>query len=261
MAIFRWFWSPKIKFVSALLIFILSLGNLCFLPISETVKCAIAVGIILLYLIFLFWASANIRSGIYIKTFNSAPNKSTQIAVTFDDGPDVQTDEILNLLQQWNAKATFFMIGQKIFTQQSVVRRVVNEGHEIGNHSWAHSILFSLQKSSLIQQEIIKTDKAIKQITGKSNQLFRPPFGVTNPLVAKGLRGMRLTVVGWSVRSFDTKNEPEEVVFKRIKSKVKGGDIILLHDTSKNILPLLNRLLPWLKAQNYELVTVGELMK
>ena len=138
---------------------------------------------------------------------------------------------------------------------------MVQDGHVIGNHSWMHSSLFPMQSSKRIRSSLLETRRTIEEVTGVPNPLFRPPYGVTNPPIAKALKGLSFKVIGWSVRSLDTKNEPVEVVFKRIQSKIKGGDIILLHDTSKNIIPLLNKLLPWLKSMNYELVTVDELMK
>ncbi len=253
--------SPRSRSVGAFVAFLLGLWIIYFAPISAEVKLVLAVGIIFSYTLFLFWASANIRSGVYVRTFNRAPHQMNKIALTFDDGPDLQTKEVLDLLKLWEVKATFFLIGMKIASHKEVVKRMVQEGHAIGNHSWMHSSLFPLQGSKRIRTSLVETRRAIEQVTGVPNNLFRPPFGVTNPIIAKALKGLSFKVVGWSVRSLDTKNEPTEVVFKRIQSKIKGGDIILLHDTSKNIIPLLTELLPWLKSLNYELVTVEELMK
>lgn len=253
--------SPRIKSVGAFVAFLLGLGIVYFAPISAEVKLILAVAVIFSYTLFLFWASSNIRSDVYVRTFNRAPNQINKIALTFDDGPDEQTKEVLDLLKLWEVKATFFLIGMKIASHKGVVKRMVQDGHVIGNHSWMHSSLFPIQSSKRIRSSLVETRRAIEEVTGVPNHLFRPPYGVTNPLIKNALRGLDFKVIGWSVRSLDTKNEPAEVVFKRIQSKIKGGDIILLHDTSKNIIPLLKKLLPWLKSMNYELVTVDELMK
>ena len=253
--------SPRSKSVGAFVLFLLSLGIIYYAPISLEVKLILVGSILLSYFLFLFWASAHIRSGIYVKTWNSSPHQTKKVALTFDDGPALQTKEVLDLLKLWDAKATFFLIGDKIGSQKELVKRMVKEGHGVGNHSWMHSPLFPLQGSKSIRSSLMETRSAIEEVTGLPNKLFRPPYGVTNPLIKNALRGLDFKVIGWSVRSLDTKNEPAEVVFKRIQSKIKGGDIILLHDTSKNIIPLLKKVLPWLKSMNYELVTVDELMK
>ena len=251
----------RIKPAAVLTIWLLLVALVVVVPFPVSIKWGSAAVFTLAYGWFLFWSSANIRSGVYVATVNCNRAKTNQVALTFDDGPDNATPEILDLLARYNAKATFFVIGSKIEGREDVLRRMVAEGHLTGNHSWFHTPFFAVQAHEKIRAEIEQARQTLERVTGLSNVYFRPPYGVTNPLVAKALNGLGMQVVGWTVRSLDTKNEPVEVVFKRVTKAIKGGDIVLLHDTSKNIMPLLSQLLAWLKTQNIEAVTVHELLK
>ncbi|MFT3739403.1 MAG: polysaccharide deacetylase family protein [Breznakibacter sp.] len=243
------------------MVWILLVVLVLMLSLSYGAKAGLILFFSLLYGWYLFWASANIRSGAYIPTVNCRADKHGQVALTFDDGPDGATSGILDLLARYNAKGSFFMIGAKITGNENVLRRMAREGHLVGNHSWGHAFLFPVRHVKKIRQEIISTRDMLEQITSLPNDYFRPPYGVTNPLVARALKGLGMRVVGWTVRSLDTRNEPVEEVFRRITKNLKGGDIVLLHDTSAHILPLLEQLLIWLQEQGLEAVTVEKLLK
>ncbi len=208
------------------------------------------------------WASANIRSGVYLKTINSNPRHINEVAITFDDGPDGdQTPRILDLLEKYDAKATFFVIGRKAKENLPVLNRMVQKGHVIGNHSFGHSNWFPFKTVQTIRREILETRAIIEQVIKKPNSYFRPPFGVLNTNIAQALVNLDFLTVGWTIRSLDTQNEAAEIVFNRIRKKMKGGDIILLHDTSKNILGILEKLLVYLSDNEIKAVTIDELMK
>lgn len=203
------------------------------------------------YSLLMVYASACIQSGFYVKSTCHLPKNQSVVALTFDDGPDlVQTPIILDLLKDAGFKATFFCIGEKIKANPHLAQRIVSEGHVIGNHTFSHSNLFPMFRPSIIKKELIDTQNLINQIDPENKKLFRPPYGVTNPLIYFGLRGLNLNVIGWNNRSLDTTQRSENEVFHRITRNLKAGDIILLHDTSKNVIGVLKQLIPHLKDNN-----------
>jgi len=249
------------KFYITTLFFIILIILTYFLLSPFSIK-IIAIGIIFfLYLAILFWASYNIRSGFYIKCFNKNSIHKNKVAISFDDGPDpINTPLILNILKKYNAKASFFIIGSKAENNINLIKEIHSQNHLIANHSFNHSNWFPLKKIKIIKEEILKTNKIIFEATGNKNKYFRPPFGVTNPNIAKAANQLGLIVVGWSVRSFDTKNENSEIVLKRIIKKIKGGDIILLHDKPVNSPEILEKLLAFMQQNNITSVSIDELI-
>jgi len=205
----------------------------------------------LCYSLLLVYASACIQSGFYVKATCHLLKNQQVVALTFDDGPDpIQTPIILDLLKDAGFKATFFCIGEKIKQHPQLAQRIVNEGHAIGNHTFSHSNLFPMFWPSTIKRELIDTQHFIDDIDPKNKKLFRPPYGVTNPLIYFGLRGLNFNIIGWNNRSLDTTQRSENEVFHRITKKLKAGNIILLHDTSKNVIGVLKQLIPYLKDNN-----------
>lgn len=231
------------------------------IPTSFNHKLIAIIISLLFYSLFLVWASSSINSHFYIKCINKNKDVFNKIAITFDDGPcATNTPIILQLLDKYNAKATFFMIGKNANQNIDLVKEIYSKNHSIGNHSYTHTSLFPLKRFSKIYYEINYTNQILKNITGTDISIFRPPFGVTNPTIAKAIIKLNLTVIGWSIRSFDTQNENSEKVFKRIISKLGNGDIILLHDTSKNIVEILEKLLIYLEINKIKSITVQELI-
>lgn len=153
------------------------------------------------------------------------------VVLTFDDGPDPQyTAEVLRVLAEHNAKATFFLIGHKAEAHQDVVKRIVDAGHRIGSHSYSHSYqlgFFSLPK---LRDDLSRGHEAVEQAAGQPSTLYRPPMGVTNPRIARVVREREWTVLGWSLRSLDTVIKSPERLVNRVVRKAKAGDIILFHD-------------------------------
>lgn len=233
--------------------------------------CGVLVLITPLYLycmilLVLFWSAFfitsafTIHSGVYIKTICNGPAESRKIAITFDDGPDDNTPMILDILEKNGVKASFFLIGEKVERNKSVVLKMVNAKNTIGNHSCDHRSYFPIIGVKKIKENIASAQELIKQATGTYPVYFRPPFGVTNPLIARALRSFNLIVIGWSVRSLDTINTDPEKVFARIVKRLKPGSIILLHDTSSNVIPVLKELLLYCSRQNYTPVSLDELL-
>jgi len=213
-------------------------------------------------LVFMFISSLgaiSIQLNLYLKAFNKAKTSEKKIALTFDDGPHTRTPEILSLLEKYQAKGNFFLIGERVRDFGYIVKQITEKGHLIGNHSYYHKNNFPISQITDIADEITKTNQAIEQATGQIPVYFRPPFGVTNPLVARAVKRTKMKVAGWTIRSYDTMDDSPEKILARIKRQIAPGKIILLHDYSTNILLILESLLKHLTDQGYQIVTLYEL--
>ena len=207
------------------------------------------------------WGSFDIRQNYFLKAYSSNPDmKERKIALTFDDGPHQMTGKVLDLLQQYNAKATFFCIGTQIEKYPDIMQRIVREGHVVGNHTYSHSKSFGFFPSAKVKEEISRNDELLFEFTRKKIKFFRPPFGVTNPNVAKAIAATKHTVIGWNVRSLDTVIQNEDAILKRIKNKAKPGSVVLLHDTSLKTVRVLEQLLLFLQSEKYDMVAIDKLL-
>ena len=179
------------------------------------------------------------------------------VALTFDDGPSKYTDKILNILKKYNACGTFFLIGNKVEFYSDVLKRMLEEGSEIGNHSYDHKLLTRLSKEDF-QEEINKTQKAIKKVTGFTPTLFRPTYGgYTN--VLKSYTDLKFVL--WDVDSRDWQVKTKDKILNNILPNVKSGSIVLMHDNHEYALDALEDILVNLKEQGYKFVTVSELLE
>ena len=178
------------------------------------------------------------------------------IALTFDDGPGPHTAHLLDILDQYGAKATFFLIGSKVSSQANVVRSIQARGHQLGNHSWSHPELPKLPVDQ-IASEVDRTNEAIRQATGVTPAILRPPYGAVNGAVLEQ-RGM--SSILWSVDTRDWADRNSDIVCSRAVAGARPGAIILMHDihqTSVNAMPCI---LSALKQQGYSFVTVQGLL-
>ena len=215
----------------------------------------------LLFLILLVYAAFDIRLGYFVHTyFRGKKNTERRIAITFDDGPTEYTPEVLDLLKEYEVKATFFCIGKQLLKHPLIAKRIIAEGHTIGNHTMNHTKRFGFLNAEQVLQEITSCDAVIYEILLKKVRFFRPPFGVTNPSVATAVKDTGDRVIGWSNRSLDTLLHHSESIYQRIIKKLKSGDIILLHDTSEKSVAALKKLLDYMVKENYQGVTVDELL-
>lgn len=211
---------------------------------------------------FLFWASADVGSGVYMTCLCEGPDNRHAVSITFDDGPDeVMTPRILDILKEHDIKATFFLIGSKAEKNPELVSRIVEEGHIVGGHSWTHACDFPVQSSDSIYVELSRCEDVICDITGRRISIFRPPFGVTNPLIAEAVEKKGYVNIGWSVRSLDTKERwDREFVMKRIAGLLHDGAVILLHDRCDRADVLLKMLIADLEAKEYEIINIDEML-
>jgi len=194
------------------------------------------------------------------------PGPDKVIAITFDDGPDPEdTPKILDLLGQYGARATFFVVGQKVLQYPELARRQVAEGHELANHTFTHRFLTEGCTTEQIRQEIERTQQTIYAITGRTSRLFRPPGGMFDERVLAAAKGAHLQTVLWSWHQ-DTRDWARPGVNRianKVLDNVRGGDIVLLHDYISGptqTVAALELILPKLKEQGYRFVTVSELL-
>lgn len=212
---------------------------------------------------FLVWASADVKSNIYLRTVCKGDGQDKVVALTFDDGPDeVMTPKVLEVLGRYNIKATFFLVGEKVDRHPELVRQMVQEGHIVANHTFSHKGVFPLSSRRVVEQEILACSRSIKAVVGLSPLLFRPPFGVTNPIIGKAVDHCGLQAIGWSVRSLDTvaKSEREDVC-RRVEAKLHPGAIILLHDRCAKSDELLESIIRVTLKSGYKFIALSDMLK
>lgn len=208
------------------------------------------------------YASASIRSGVYIRALCWKRTDRRVVALTFDDGVDpVQTPRVLDVLRRHGVQSAFFLIGERAERHPELVRRMVQEGHLVGNHSYRHGGCFPLLGVRKMEAELRRTDEVLSGITGQPVTLFRPPFGVTNPTVARAVKKFGYRTVGWSVRSLDTMGRSSEWVVRRIARRLKPGAVILLHDDRPGSDRLLELVLEQIEREKYTVERLDRLFE
>ena len=184
------------------------------------------------------------------------------IALTFDDGPHPRyTPKILSLLEKYNVKATFFMIGSNALLYPETARAVKKAGHEIGNHTYKHPHMLKLTEAEL-WNEIKETERAFAEIGLEQPTLFRPPEGYRTKEQCELLEKEGYRVVVWSLDTHDWKGTTSSDIVHYVTSHIKGGDIILFHDYisgQNTTIAALEQLIPKLLKDGYKFVTVSEL--
>jgi peptidoglycan-N-acetylglucosamine deacetylase len=166
-----------------------------------------------------------------VTKLNEAAKIDHKVALTFDDGPNpLVTPLVLDTLDRYNTKATFFCIGKSVLEHAGLARQIIARGHRIENHSQQHSHAFSTFGLTRLKNDIETAQKAISDTVGIAPTLFRAPAGLRSPLLEPVLEPLGLRLVSWTRRGFDTVEKDPEKVFKRITQRLQAGDIILLHD-------------------------------
>jgi len=197
-----------------------------------------------------------------IKQAKLAPNDKL-IALTFDDGPwPKYTAQILEILKKNNIKATFFVVGQVLKNHPDLGRRIVTEGHTIGNHTWHHWYHFFNRQAAAL--EIDRTSDLIYKTTGTKTTLFRPPGGILHNGLAAYARSKNYTVVMWSADSIDYALPSPPTLVNRVVRQASPGGIVLLHDGGgprKNTVAALPTMISKLKKKGYRFVTIPQLLE
>lgn len=201
---------------------------------------------------------------LYIKNTKYTPIKTNinpdqpMLAITFDDGPNAQyTPAILAILSEEQAYATFFLIGSHIDSNKEIVQAIVSANHEIASHTYVHPNLLSLNKQKLLL-EVKKNKQKIRQYTKQDTIYFRPPYGAFNEQIIEWIQD---PIVLWQIDSSDWKTDEVEPIYNHVMNQVKDGDIIIFHDDNPTTVEVIKKLIPALKKQHYQFVTISTLQQ
>jgi peptidoglycan/xylan/chitin deacetylase (PgdA/CDA1 family) len=205
----------------------------------------------------------------YGRTFIGLVPSSKKLALTYDDGPnDPHTLRLLEVLAKHNVHATFFLIGKYVQKRPDIARAVVQGGHAIGNHTLSHpNLIFTSHQQT--RSELQQCQQVISDATGEVPRLFRPPFGGRRPDTLQLARSLGLEPVMWNVTGWDWKGKPSNYIEQKIGKRIRGGDVILLHDGSHAVFGAdhsqtviaTDRLIARYRDQGFEFVTIPQMME
>lgn len=180
------------------------------------------------------------------------------VAITFDDGPGSQTDELLRMLSAVDALATWFPLGAVVADSPDRLRAIADAGHEIGNHSWSHPQL-TARSNGEIDTQVTRTAELIEELLGTRPSLVRPPYGAISRRVVAELGRLNAPAILWDVDSRDWATRNATSVRRAVLRQVRPGSIVLLHDIHPSTIAAMPRILRTLAARDYVFVTVSEL--
>jgi peptidoglycan/xylan/chitin deacetylase (PgdA/CDA1 family) len=203
-------------------------------------------------------------------TLYRAQTQDKVVALTFDDGPSEEwTPKILDVLNKYRVKATFFMIGEHVLQYPEIAKRVAQEGHEIGNHTFDHHVLVYYKPQELVD-EIKKAERVIQEATGRKTELLRPPKAWVTPSEKIIINKLGYKIILWSLNSKDWVNFDDKYIVRYLMHNIKPGDIILFHDSGgvftaeggnrSETIKAVGRLIEKLRDKGYRLATVSELL-
>lgn len=182
------------------------------------------------------------------------------VALTFDDGPSAYTDQILDLLEQYGCRATFFIVGTRVAKRQETVARAARLGCELGTHSWDHANLRDLDREG-IDDQLGRSIRAIERASDARVVLMRPPYGAIGDALRAACRQLQLPILRWSLDTRDWETKDAQATYDAIMNDVQNGSIILCHDTVASTAEAMARVIPALQARGYQLVTVTEMFE
>lgn len=202
------------------------------------------------------------------RTFTGLAPGTTQLALTYDDGPnDPHTLRLLEVLARHEVRATFFLIGRHVEKQPDMVREIAKAGHAIGNHTFSHPLLI-FKNAAEVRGELLRCQSVLHDLIGEHSNLFRPPFGGRRPAVWRIARELGFQPVMWNVTGYDWNAPSAAVIEQKVTRQIRGGDVILLHDggheqmgadRSQTVL-VTDRLIARYKSQDYEFVTIPQML-
>ncbi|MBO5071556.1 MAG: polysaccharide deacetylase family protein [Eubacterium sp.] len=184
--------------------------------------------------------------------------RSKAVALTFDDGPStVNTPKILATLKKYNAHATFFVVGTRVSSGADILKQELVQGCEIANHTWDHADLSKLPMKK-VNKECDRVADLVKKLTGGDVRLLRPPYGAISDKMREKLKH---PMIYWNIDTLDWKTMNAKKTFRAVKKQVSDGDIILMHDIHAPTAEAVEKIVPWLIKNDYDILTVSELMK
>lgn len=181
--------------------------------------------------------------------------KKPMVALTFDDGPYTPvTSRILKTAGKYDAKVTFFVVGDRVSTYAKVMKKAYRQGHQIASHTYHHVNLTKLDSAGMLK-ELDESNTAVKQVIGREMSAIRPPEGAVNDLMRKTFK---IPMIYWSIDTEDWRSRDASQILQKAK-KIKDGDIVLMHDLYPSTADAVQSLIPRLKKKGFQLVTVDEL--
>jgi peptidoglycan-N-acetylglucosamine deacetylase len=191
-------------------------------------------------------------------------NSKKQVALTFDDGPDARsTPALLEVLRAHEVEAAFFVIGKKVEAEPQLANQILRDGHLLENHSFAHSYATNFYSTKRLTADLALAQNTIEKHTGTTPRFFRPPVGLSNPNTFRAAAALRLKVIGWNIRSLDTRSTDPEQIVRRIERRLRPGAIILLHDgniPAERLVATVKLLLAKLREHGYEVVRLDRML-
>lgn len=192
----------------------------------------------------------------YDVVINRKIDKSKKmIALTFDDGPNYNTSKVIDVLNKYDIRATFFVLGSRAINNKDILKKMADSGMEIGNHTYNHLLLTKYDENK-IRSEIEDTSEVIYSATKKKPKLLRPSYGSVNNKIKKVAN---MPIIIWDIDTLDWKYHNSKRITSRVVNKVRDGDIILMHDIYSASLNALSNIIPILQDNGYEFVTIDEL--
>jgi len=214
----------------------------------------------------LYYATYSVRSQWLGRTHWRGRGDTNAVALTFDDGPSPDTEEILDVLAEHNLSASFFMVGREVESFPGIAQRVFAEGHEVGNHSYSHP-LYLFQRASETRDQVTRAQDVIAETIGARPRLARPPYGVRTPAYFGATRALGLHTVQWDVAGFDWKRHSPTQIADSVLRKVRAGSIILLHDGDssgrqdrKNTVAALPLIIEGLRQRDLQIAPLSQLL-
>lgn len=239
-------------------IFLLLSGIVSTLLLTEDsgIYIPIIISLTVLFLILLAAGVTTMKWNYFVISRNRV--KPGKICFTFDDGPSENSLKVLDVLDKHDVKATFFVIGENCLKHPEIVQKMVKSGHIIGNHSFSHQNSIGWSSTKSVIQEIEKCNLAIENTTGYKTNLYRPPFGITNPNISRAIISCNMVSIGWSIRTFDTQITDVEKLISKIEPRLNDdGHIVLMHDTCEQSVEALDSFINYCKVSGLEIVNLN----
>ncbi len=231
---------------------------------SRTIKIILAMAIVVVLLCISFEGGASalvwFGSSSRMVPVYSVDTQEKQVAISFDAawGAD-KTQDIIDVLKEYNATATFFLVGFWVDKYPEMVKAIDEAGLEIGTHSNTHPDMAKLSKDT-IKSELETSVEKIEKITGKKIEVFRPPYGSYNNTLLTVCNELNLIPIQWDVDSLDWKGLSAGEVTNRVMKKARNGSIILMHNNADHVVDSTRLTLDWLTKNGYKVTSVGELV-
>ena len=227
---------------------------------SWTLLCAVVGALFVLVGLGVVWPRMSFFGSFICRGDASAK----RVALTFDDGPDARsTPALLDLLRESGVQATFFCIGKRIAAEPAIARRILADGHMLENHSFEHSNFTNFFTVPQLKADLSQSQIVTEAATGHAPKLFRPPVGLSNPNIFRAAKVLGLRVVGWNIRSLDTRITDPVRIVRRIERGLSPGAIILLHDgniPAERLVLTVRLLITKLREHGYEVVRLDRLI-